>query len=110
MQVFLHITTPPSNTRREDSMEDLLLALHRILPNHAEISLEMVSTDQFLKFYIVTQAEVIRLVESQVYAHYPDAEIEQVDDYLYEFGRNVFYTQIDFKRSSIFPLLTYKNI
>jgi hypothetical protein len=63
-------------------MAAFLQALHRILPNGTSLSLEIASTNQFIKFYVVIPKFQKNLFESQLYAQYPDAEIEEVKDYL----------------------------
>ncbi len=109
-KVILLVKIPPSNARKEDAMEAFLHALHKILPNNTAISLEMVSSDQFLSFYIVVPFEYKGLIESQLYAQYADAEIEEAQDYLPDAMENFVCAQIDFKHSSVQPLRTYHDI
>ena len=44
-------------------------------------SLEIVSTEGVVKFYIWTRRRYKNLVESQVYAHYPNVQVIEVPDY-----------------------------
>ena len=46
------------------------------------ISLELTSFNKFLNFYIVISKKYTELIESQLYAQYPDVEIEVTTDYL----------------------------
>ncbi len=46
------------------------------------LSLEIVSLEGYTQFLIHTPAEFRNLVESAVYAQYPDAEISEVEDYV----------------------------
>ncbi len=109
--IILHIKISPNNEQRENAMEEFLRSLHRVLPNNTTFSLELVSSDQFLKFYIVIQKQFRNLIESQLYAQYHDVEIEETTDYLPEqFDRNTAFTQLYFKRSCIYPFNTYHNL
>lgn len=44
-------------------------------------SLEIVSTEGSIKFFIRTPDKFRKLIESQVYAQYPQAEVREVEDY-----------------------------
>jgi len=52
---FLFVKIPAKNEAKASEMEEFLKALHRVLPNGSTISLEMMSRDQFLRFYIVIE-------------------------------------------------------
>ena len=108
-RVVLFIKIPPTSIGREDAMDNFLHSLHRILPKKASLSLEIASSEQFVRFYIVTNRQYKQLIESQLYAQYPEAEVEQISDYLPVSFQNTAVTQIDFKYSSFSPLSTYKK-
>lgn len=108
-KLFLLVKLPPTNQRKEDAMESLLQSLHRILPDKTCISLEMISSNQFIHFIIVIPKNLKNIIESQIYANYPDTEIEEVSDYLSSNDRNVALTQLHFKKPSIYPISTYKD-
>lgn len=109
-KTFLFIKTPPASQHSQQAMEAMLRSLHRLLPRSAPLSLEIASSNQFLKFYIVTSPIYKNIVESQLYAQFPDAEIEEVAEYLPESFSNIAIAQIDFKHSSFSPFNTYKNL
>ncbi len=91
-------------------MEEFLKSLHHVLPNGATISLELTSRDQFLRFYLGIEKEFQAAAESQLYAQYPDAEIEVSSDHLFaEFGANAAFAEIVFKHSSTHPFANYKD-
>jgi len=107
----LLIKIPSSNEQKEDAMESFLHSVHRLLPEGTHISFEMVSANQFLSFYIVLPKNLQNVVESQLYAQYPDAEIQAVDDYMKDFGvKNSNTVELSFKKGSIYPLNTYKYL
>ncbi|MCL4415468.1 MAG: type IV secretion system DNA-binding domain-containing protein [Actinobacteria bacterium] len=109
-KTFLLVKISPSNEQKEDRMDELLRSLHRVLPNSTEISLEIASVDQFLSFYIVVPKNQKNILESQLYAQYPDAEVEEKKDYLPEFDYNTAFAQLNFKNPSIYPVSTYKSL
>lgn len=109
-KVFLLIKIPQSNEQKEDSMESFLHSLHRLLPNGTYISLEMVSSNQFLSFYVVAPKNLKNIIESQLYAHFPEAEVKEVQDFLPDLEENVSFIELSFKKPSIYSLNTYKEI
>jgi energy-coupling factor transporter ATP-binding protein EcfA2 len=109
-KVILLIKVPSTNDRKEDAMESFLLAVHKLLPKNSFLSLELASDFQFLKFYIVTHPLYRNIIESQLYAQYPEAEIEEVSDYLPTNFSQTALMQIDFKRASISPFRTYQHL
>lgn len=106
---YLLIKISSKNEQKEDALEDFLRSIHRILPNNTHFSLEMVSSEQFLRFYMVFPKHYKNVFESQLYAQYPEAEIEESKDYLPETDENIAVTEMAFKKSSIYPLNTYKS-
>lgn len=108
--IILLIKTSSRNEQKESAMEDFLKSIHRVLPNNTRLSLEMASQEQFLRFYITISKHYKSILESQLYAQYPECEIEQVNEYLPEFDNSTAFAEIKFKRSSIHPINTYKNI
>ena len=49
-------------------------------------SLEIVSIEGVVHFFIRTPDKFSRLIETQIYAQYPQAEVYKVEDYIYNFG------------------------
>lgn len=107
--VFLRIKISPSNGQKEEAIEAFLKSIHRLLPAGAYLSLEMVSSEQFMTFYIVLSKSYKKIVESQLYAQFTDAEIEESKDYFLAMG-NAAIVEFAFKKSSIYSFNTYKNI
>lgn len=109
-KVILFIKTSSTNHHTERAMEAMFQALHRLLPQNTEISLEFVSSNQFLRFYIITSPEYKNIIQSQLYAQFPDSEIEETSDYLPKIFSETAVAQIDFRNSSFSPINTYKNL
>ncbi|MFA7209779.1 MAG: hypothetical protein WC120_05910 [Parcubacteria group bacterium] len=77
-------------------------------------SLELVSLGGEVHFYVRVQKRLYNLVESQIYAQYPGAEIREVEDYMRNFPRVVPNRDWDLWGSDIvlsgpdpFPIRTY---
>lgn len=105
------VRLPLTHEQKEDSMEEFLRALHRVLPSGATFSLEMRSTNQFLSFYVVSPKAYKKLIESQLFAHYPEAELEEQQDYLPRLAENnSAVVELDFDKLSVYPIKTYKDL
>lgn len=48
---------------------------------HPVFSLEIASTEGYIQFYLRCEERFRDLIEAAIYAHYPDAEIAEVEDY-----------------------------
>lgn len=109
--LVLLIKIPSTNEQKEEAMEAFLQSIHRILSKGDHISFEMLSINQFLSFFIVLPKNLTSVIESQLYAQYPDAEIEIVKDYYDSLlSDNTFTVELGFKKGSIYPLNTYKYL
>lgn len=108
--VLLLIKISSRNEQKESAMEDFLKSVHRLLPNNTRISLEMASVDQFLRFYITIPKHFRSILESQLYAQYSECEIEEANEYLSELNNATAFAEIGFKKQSMHPINTYKNL
>ncbi len=105
---FLLIRIPQINEKKEEAFDIFLKSIHRVLPKNAVVSLELTSFNKFLNFYIVVTKKYKELIESQLYAQYPDIEIEETSDYLSTQEQdNTAFVDIKLKKLSIHPLKTY---
>jgi len=74
-------------------------------------SFEIVANKKTIYFYIVTPIGMQRYIEQQVHAHYPEAVIEEVDDYnIFESNSYVASGSLKTKRKGFLPIKTYKNM
>lgn len=79
-------------------------------------SLEFVSTEGTVHFYIRTQAQFRSLVESHLYAQYPDIEIVEIaEDYIHGVPRTIpnkdwdlWGTDFELVKEDLYPIKTYK--
>jgi hypothetical protein len=79
-------------------------------------SLEMVSIEGRVHFYIRTQNNIKDLVQTQIYAQYPQAKIIEVEDYVYDVPQitrdvnwHMWGCEFAKKKEDFFPLKTYKS-
>lgn len=78
-------------------------------------SLEMVSIDGRVHFYIRTQNNIKDLVQTQIYAQYPQAKVVEIEDYVFDipkYDKNgdwyVWGCEYSKKKDDFLPLKTYK--
>ena len=109
-KTFLLVKISSYNEKKEEAMEKMLHSLHRLLPQNAEISLEFESSNQFLKFYFVADPMYTSVISSQLYAEFPDAEVEEVKEYLPTDQQHIAFAQVKFKHASSSSFKTYKNL
>jgi hypothetical protein len=97
--IMLAIDVPRDNEQSPKAVESIFAALHGILPGTNTIyqewwlgkttdfiSMELISIEGYVQFLVYLQEDYKNMVESAFYAQYPDAEITQVEDYVY--GQN----------------------
>lgn len=96
--------------------ENLFVSLHGLLHEDAakqeRISFELVfSGKNGIKFYVVTPTNVSKFVESQIYAHIPNATIRVVKDYSREVDPSQLHQAqtVSLSKSYFFPLKTYRD-
>lgn len=86
-------------------METILSALHSL---HAKggVSLEVGTSDGVIGLYARSAKRSAPLVESQLYAHYPDAEIEEVHKDPFVTGENetVYTAELRLSDPEVFPI------
>ncbi len=73
------------------------------------VSLEIASIGRMIKFYVAFPENLRNLVEGQIYAHYPDVEIEDSVDYSYN-PRNIenaIAVELKLLGPDIFPIKRY---
>lgn len=126
--VLLAITVPIESEKNPSSMEQVFAGLYGIEsgPNFVEnyfkgevqpeISLELVGINGHIRFIIRTPDIFRDLIEANVYAQYPDAEITEVEDYT-KFAPNnfpsdkyeMFGTEFVLGKKDAYPIRTYHN-
>lgn len=81
---------------------------------HFFFSLEIVSTEGQVHFYINTPSRVVPLIKSQIYAQYPQCRILEVPDYVFDIpkighktGMNMWGCEWKLEKDDAYPIRTY---
>ncbi|MBU1683449.1 type IV secretion system DNA-binding domain-containing protein [Patescibacteria group bacterium] len=92
--------------------EQLITNLHELFSKKL-ISFEVVSYKQHIYYYVYTDPNYFQLVRGQIYAMYPAAEIETVDDYAdtAELSKThqIACTEMVLEKADIFPIKMYEE-
>lgn len=123
-RILLEIKLPKEITKSPVAMELFLTALHQTGregtwyakfwegKTRPWFSLEMVSIEGVVRFFIWTEASFKNIIEAQLYAQYPTVEIYEVPDYT----EGIFFdkdkiglmgTNFELAKSSVYPIKTY---
>ncbi len=126
--VLLELRIPQDPGKSPKAMEQIFASLHGTLPPPIKwrdkffkgkmvdwISFEIVGIGGEIHFYIRTQEQYKKLVQSQIYAQYPDSEItELVDDYvnllpssLPNDTNDLFGSEMVLSKEDYYPIRTY---
>jgi hypothetical protein len=125
--IMLEIKPPRDIEKSPKTMEQFFIFLHGIwsTPNYfdyylkgrvkqSQTSLEIQGTNGEMHFYIRTEERYRNLVESAIYAQYPDAEIQEAEDYILSVPKhipnpdwNMWGTDYKFSKDNAYPIRTY---
>ncbi|MFC1700242.1 type IV secretory system conjugative DNA transfer family protein [Patescibacteria group bacterium] len=100
------------------SAENMYAALHGLLkddPRSQErVSFEMSSSgDRGISFYVVAPTNILKFVESQVYAQYPKADIKVVTDYTRHMNprhSKFDIASVTFKNADFMPTKSFRDL
>lgn len=126
--VLLEVRIPQDPGKSPKATEQIFASLHGTLPPPIKwrdkflkgkmvdwISLEIVGIGGEIHFYIRTQEQYKKLVQSQIYAQYPDSEVsEVVEDYvdllplsLPDGNYDLFGSEMVLSKDDYYPIRTY---
>ncbi|MBU1037008.1 hypothetical protein KKF32_03150 [Patescibacteria group bacterium] len=129
-QVFLAIDVPKDNEQSMVAVEQIFAALSGIATyktlyekywlgqQQFYLSLEIISLEGYIQFLIRTPEKFRDLVESAIYAQYPEAEITEVGDYTSLIPDNVHKKDSEYTfwgveyfliKHSIYPIKTFRS-
>ncbi len=109
---YLHIIIPqgsPDSPKIEEKFQGLLLNLRNTVVGK-RFSFEYFGSAQYAYFFIVVDDYLKETIESLVYAMYPDAEIQETDDYTKQFDSKtsgIAGAVLELHHSDIYPIKTY---
>lgn len=124
---LLQIKPPPALDRSLKAVEQIFAGLHGIylVPVNWKdkffrgkvpdwFSLEIVGSEGVTNFYIRTLSQYKGLVESNIFAQYPEAEISEAEDYMGKWPRrlpneemDLFGLELLLAKESAYPIQTY---
>jgi len=112
----LKVDVPRNNEKTPLSAEQFFSAIHGILRDdqiiQEHISFELVATVDFIQFFIFLPTHLQDFVEGQIYAQYPDVNIEKVEDYTRKVdiqNMTVAQTEISLNKEDVYPIRTFNN-
>src|SRR3989344_747072 len=125
--ITLELKIPHTVESTPKAMEQIFAGLHGMktranLKEHylegkhqLHISMEIVGTGGTIHFFIRTPRQFQRLIESQIYAQYKDAEITEVEDYTAMMPPGIpneeyeaWGTELIFTKDDAYPIRTYR--
>ena len=124
---LLHIKPPPNVDRSPKAVEQIFAGLHGVFIKPVTwkekffkgkildwFSFEIVGQNGATNFYVRTLTDYKNLVESNLFAQYPDAEITEVEDYMNDWPDalpneeyDVFGSELALVKEDAYPLQTH---
>jgi hypothetical protein len=127
-RVLLAIDVPKLTEQNMKSIEQIITALHGVhfSPNKKEahwigvvqdnFSLEIVSIDGYVQYFVRCDDYNVELVKGAIFAQYPDAEIIEVEDYVKNVPTHfpdpvydMWGCEFILAKSAIYPIKTYEH-
>lgn len=96
---------------KEETFEQLMINLHKAAAGES-IGFEVISYNQHIYFFIRIPTYLHELIEGQLYAMYPDCEIEVKEDYT-KFSKSLegFASKsLSLTRSDLYPIRTFTEV
>src|SRR3989338_203626 len=127
-KILLAIDIPKDSEQTPKAMEQVFATIsgahspftryEQYIRGHTQLSFsfEIISIDGYLQFLIRTPKVFRDLVEGAIYAHYPDAEITEVEDYTKDIPTfypndqyNVWGSELQLSDNEALPIRTYES-
>ncbi len=111
---YLHIIVPqgsPDTPKIEEKFQGLLLNLRNTVMGK-RFSFEYFGHAQYAYFFVVVEEYLKETIESLIYAMYPDAEIQETEDYVKQFnpkGQALAGADILLHHADVYPIKTYSD-
>lgn len=118
----LLVVVPQDNEVKVDAMEQIINSFGTLyksakfkflqrLETQPSLSLEIIGTNEDIRFYINVPKKYQDFVEKQIYSVYAGADIQEVDDpNIFSENGKVEYSWLTIKKTTFYPLKTYKEI
>ncbi|MDD4289706.1 MAG: hypothetical protein PHH83_00325 [Patescibacteria group bacterium] len=127
---MIAIDVPKNNEQNTKAIEELFNTIHGIKHGRTNwakyvqgsqqlwISLEIVSIEGYIQYLVRAPSYYMGTIISTIYAHYPEAEITEVEDYMSLIPDNLhtkeakykpFLMDIFFKKDDFYPIKTFSD-
>ncbi len=108
-KVVLQIRLPKDNESGPIVAEQIFATLHAF--SKEIVSFEIANVGKSIRFFVTLPKKLVDLVESQIYAQYPDAEVEEVSDYAKKTHdlENALMVELKMKNSDVYPIKRYSQ-
>ncbi len=116
---FLQIRLPPDNEVEVEVAENMFMSLmgfgkgfwKSLFTGQYRISFEIVSKTEGIAFYVAVPDEISSLVEKQINAAYPTAEIDIIDpEEIWDRGKFTTVTELKLKGPSYYPIKVHEDM
>lgn len=113
--VLLRILVAKNNEKTPQAAENVFAALHGIFRSDMRfqeyISFEIAAKQNAIEFFLHCPVHLREFIEGQIYAQYPDVEIQAVDDYAAAdvTGLKIAGTELKFNKLDVYPIKTFQN-
>ena len=103
---ILQIRAGQENERGPLYAEPALSALHSLKGSHGSVNLEIGMADSKIAFFVRGTPKALQLAESQMYAQYPDIEIDHLaqDPFATQEGEEVHSVELTLTDPEVFPI------
>ncbi len=117
--VLLQVGVARGNEVKIDAMEQLIGSLSSMKKGgwkqkydiQPTISFEILARKEDIRFYIWAPKKMQDLIEKQVHGAYPDAEIQEVEEYnIFTENGAVAYKSLQLKKPSFYPIKTFREL
>lgn len=118
---IFEITVDRTNDKWPFIFEQILCVLHNIIDSrhrflyffwflkYPKFSFEIVNQSWITKFFIISEEKYVELLKSQIYAHFPNVEVSEVEDFFSEKYKNWYYASLNLKSNYFNPIRIYHD-
>lgn len=117
--VLIQVATPRDNEIKIDAAEQMFASIHAIyhggywsfLKPQEHFSFEIVAKREDIRFYVSMPKHLMDLVEKQLHAAYPGADVKIVDEYnIFDEHGKVAFAALCTKNSDYLPIRVYRDL
>jgi len=113
--ITLRIMVPRENEKTPIAAEQMFASMHGIYRDGSHfqdrLSFELIAREKLIQFYVRVPDHLRDFVEGQIYAQYPDVEINEVEDYVTENAEelSVAGCELILNKNEVYPLKTFTS-